>query len=258
MLKGLSGRTAVVTGAAGAIGQAMCARLAEEGANVVAADVAEEPLRAVVSTLPSKALAVRADITSDTDVTTLISAAVDEFGTVDLVVANAGVECEVHPVAEFSPADFDKVFAVNVKGAFLTAAAAVRRMLHQDSRGKILFTASLAAVMGSPGTSVYNASKHAVLGLARCLALEVGGTGIRVNTLCPGVVDSRMMRSLEDGMGAMGGADGPTIKQAFEAQIPLGRYASPAEVAATAAWILSDEVDYLHGETFTVSGGLRP
>lgn len=258
MLKGLSGKTIVITGAGGEIGAAMCRRLAEEGVQVVAADIDAQAVQAVVSNLPGKSLAVRADVTVEDDVAELMRAAAQEFGSVDLVAVNAGIECAVHSVAEFSPPDFDKVFAVNVKGAFHTASAAVRQMLDQDSRGKILFTASVAALMGSPGTAVYNASKHAVLGLARCLAAEVGAAGIRVNTLCPGVVDSRMMRSLEDGMGGMAGTDGTAIKQAFEAQVPLGRYATPAEIAATAAWVLSDEVDYLHGELFTVSGGLAP
>lgn len=258
MLNGLSGKTVVVTGAAGEIGRALCRRMAEEGAQVVASDIDHDAATAVARELPGKSLAIGTDITRADQVEELMRRTVAEFGSVDLVAANAGIECAVHPVAEFSPDDFDSVFAVNAKGAFHTASAAVRQMLNQDSRGKILFTASVAALIGSPGTAVYNASKHAVLGLARCLAAEVGTAGIRVNTLCPGVVDSRMMRSLEDGMGAMAGTDGTTIKQAFEAQVPLGRYSTPAEVAATAAWILSDEVGYLHGEVFTVSGGLAP
>lgn len=258
MLKGLSGKSVVVTGAAGEIGRTLCTRLADEGCSVVVTDVNQEAANAVAAELGGKSIAVGADVTRAEDVDEVMRRAVAEFGSLDLVAANAGIECEVHPVAEFAPDDFDRVFAVNTKGAFHTASAAVRQMLGQHSKGKILFTASVAALIGSPGTAVYNASKHAVLGLARCLATEVGTEGIRVNTLCPGVVDTRMMRSLEDGMGAMAGTDGKTIKAGFETQVPLGRYATPEEIAASAAWILSDEVGYMHGEVVTVSGGLAP
>lgn len=258
MLKGLSGKSVLVTGAAGEIGRALCTRLADEGCSVVVTDVDQRSADAVAAELGGTSIAVGADVTRADDLAAVVERTVAEFGSLDLVAANAGVESEVRPVAEFSLTDFDRVFAVNTKGAFHTAAAAVRQMLSQDSKGKILFTASVAALIGSPGTSVYNASKHAVLGLARCLAAEVGAEGIRVNTLCPGVVDTRMMRSLEGGMGAMAGTDGPAVKQQFETQVPVGRYATPEEIAASAAWILSDEVGYLHGETVTVSGGLAP
>jgi NAD(P)-dependent dehydrogenase (short-subunit alcohol dehydrogenase family) len=171
---------------------------------------------------------------------------------------NAGIESAALPVAEFDVADFRRVFDVNVLGAFLCASAGVRQMNTQATGGRILFTASVSALKGDPGVSVYVASKHAVLGLARCLAKETAVGLIRVNTLCPGLVDTRMMRSLEARMGAMAQLDPHQMKATLEGIVPKGRYATPEEVASISAWILSDEASYCHGEVFTVSGGLAP
>jgi NAD(P)-dependent dehydrogenase (short-subunit alcohol dehydrogenase family) len=258
MLKGLQGKSVVVTGAAGGIGAAVCRRLVDEGALVVGADIDDAKARDVAQSIGGGAVGIGADVTTAEGAEACVAAAVKTFGRLDLFHVNAGVESGVHPVAELDVADFERVFAVNVRGAFLCAQAAMRRFAAQGGNGGILFTASIAALTGSAGTSVYNASKHAVHGLARCLALEAGPLGIRVNTLAPGVVDTRMMRSLEAGLGAMSGIDGPTFKDAMEKGVPLGRYATPDEIAATAAWILSDEVPYMHGEVITVGGGIAP
>lgn len=258
MLKGLAGKTAVVTGAAGEIGAAVCRRLAEEGCTVVAADIDRSAVEDMAGKLGDGVVPVTADVTTPEGATACVDAAVETSGRLDLFHANAGVECRVRSVADLDIADYDRVFDVNVRGAFLCAQAAVRRFTEQGGGGGLLFTASIAALMGTAGTSVYNASKHAVHGLARCLAREVGAQGIRVNTLAPGVVDTRMMRSLEEGLGPLAGVAAADFKTAMEQQVPLGRYATPDEVAATAAWILSDEVPYLHGEVVTVGGGIAP
>jgi NAD(P)-dependent dehydrogenase (short-subunit alcohol dehydrogenase family) len=258
MLAGLSGATAVVTGAAGGIGRAICARLSKEGARVVAADLDQGAVEKLVADLPSEALAVQVDVTDEGSVERLAEAAVSAFGGIDMVQINAGVESAALPVADFDPADYQRVFDVNVLGAFLCARAAVRRMSTQPTGGRILFTASVSALKGDPGVSVYVASKHAMLGIARSLATETAATPIRVNTLCPGLVDTRMMRSLEQRMGAMAQMEASQMKANLEGIVPKGRYATPAEVAATSAWILSEEVPYCHGEIFTVSGGLAP
>jgi NAD(P)-dependent dehydrogenase (short-subunit alcohol dehydrogenase family) len=258
MLKGLAGKTLVVTGAAGEIGAAVCHRMAEEGCAIVAADIDGGAVEDVAGKLGDSVVPVVADVTTPEGAAACVEAAVRTFGRMDLFHANAGVECQVRPVADLDIADYDRVFAVNVRGAFLCAQAAVRRFVQQGGGGGLLFTASIAALMGSAGMSVYNSSKHAVHGLARCLSREVGAQGIRVNTLAPGVVDSRMMRSLEGGLGALSGVDAAGVKAGYEQGVPLGRYATPEEVAATAAWILSDEVPYLHGEIITVGGGIAP
>lgn len=258
MLKGLAGKTVVVTGAAGEIGAAVCRRMAAEGCAVVAADIDGHAVEDVAGKLGDGVVPVAADVTTPEGAAACVDTAVRTFGRMDLFHANAGVECQVRSIAELDIADYDRVFAVNVRGAFLCAHAAVRQFIEQGGGGGLLFTASIAALMGSAGMSVYNSSKHAVHGLARCLSREVGSQGIRVNTLAPGVVDTRMMRSIEGGLGTLSGVDAAGVKAGFEQGVPLGRYASPEEVAATAAWILSDEVPYLHGEMITVGGGIAP
>lgn len=258
MLKGIEGRTAVVTGAAGGIGSATVRRLHDEGANVVAVDIDQSGVEVLAAELGERVLPVRADVTSAEDTQMYFQRAVDTYETVDMFFANAGVESRVVPVAAFDLADFEKVFAVNVRSAFLGSAEAVRRMMGQPDRGKIVFTASIAGLKGDPGVSVYVASKHAVIGLARSLMKEAGPLGIRVNVVAPGPVDTRMMRPLEEGLAALAGMDAAGFQAALSTAIPLARYAEAEEIAATAAWLLSDEVPYMHGEIVTVGGGLYP
>jgi NAD(P)-dependent dehydrogenase (short-subunit alcohol dehydrogenase family) len=258
MLKGIAGRTALVTGAAGGIGAATVRRLHAEGANVVAVDIDQDGVEALEAELGDRVMPVRADVTSAEDTEMYFRRAVDTYETVDMFFANAGVESRVVPVAAFDLADFEKVFAVNVRSAFLGAAAAMRQMMTQADRGKIVFTASIAGLKGDPGVSVYVASKHAVIGLARSLMKEAGPLGIRVNVVAPGPVDTRMMRPLEEGLAALAGTDIARFQSALSKAVPLGRYAEPDEIAATAAWLLSDEVPYMHGEVVTVGGGLYP
>ncbi len=257
MLKGLNGKSIVVTGAGGGIGAATCRRLAEEGARVVAADIDDAGADAVAKEIGGDAVALRADVSTPEGAAACVYAAIDAFGRLDAFHANAGVEGRAHQVADFDLEVYERVFAVNVRGAFLCANAALKQLLAQSDGGGILFTSSLASLMGSPSTAIYNASKHAVHGLVRCLAREVPPS-IRVNSLAPGVVDTRMMRSLEESMGAAGGTDAATLRAGLEAAVPMRRYATADEIAATAAWILSDEVPYCHGETITVGGGLTP
>lgn len=258
MLKGLEGKSIVVTGAGAGIGAATCRRLVSEGARVVAADIDTASAEAIAKELGAGTVGIGADVSTPDGAASCVAAAVDAFGRLDAFHANAGVEGRAHLVADFDLAVYEQVFAVNVRGAFLCAHAALSQLLAQDDGGgSILFTTSLASLMGSPSTAVYNASKHAVHGLVRCLAREVP-PGIRVNALAPGVVDTRMMRSLEESMGAAGGVDAAALKSGLEAAVPMKRYAAADEIAATAAWILSDEVPYVHGETITVGGGLTP
>jgi NAD(P)-dependent dehydrogenase (short-subunit alcohol dehydrogenase family) len=258
VLKGIAGGTAVVTGAAGGIGTQVCRRLLAEGANVVAVDIDEGALGKLAAELTGPLATVAADVTTAEDTERFMDAAVDRFGSVDMFHANAGIEGVVAPVASLDIADVERVFAVNVRSAFLGIGSAVRRMTDQPNRGRILVTASIAGLKGDAGVAPYVASKHAVIGMVRSLTKEIGPLGIRVNVLAPGVVETRMMDSLEVGLGALAGVDGAGIKAALNTAVPLGRYAHPEEIAATAAWLLSDEVPYMHGEVVTVGGGLWP
>ena len=257
MLKGLDGKVAVVTGAAGGIGSATCERLLSEGCHVVAADIDAGRAAELAKRLGNGTVGIGADVTTAQGAASCVSAAVENFGRLDLFHANAGIEGTAHLVVNLDIAVLDQVFAVNVRGAFLCAQAALARFIEQGEGGSLLFTSSLASLMGSPSTAIYNASKHAVLGLVRCLARETP-PGIRVNALAPGVVETRMMRSLEESMGATAGVDAASFKASMEQAVPMRRYATPEEIAAAAAWILSEEVPYLHGETITVGGGLTP
>ena len=255
MLQGLNGKSVLVTGAAGNIGAAAVARFVQEGSKVVASDINAQAVAALAAQYGDQVVAVAGDVSTAAGAAAAVAGA-EAFGGLDLAFINAGVECHSAPIIDFDEADYDRVFAVNVKGAFLTAQAVLRHFAARGTTGNLLFTASIAGLQGSPMTSIYNASKHAVIGAARSLALEVGSQGIRVNILCPGAVDSRMMRSLEGTIGAASGVSAGDIKAGIEAATGLGRYASPTEIASTAAWILSDEVPYCHGEIFTVGGGM--
>jgi len=214
MLKGIAGGTAVVTGAAGGIGAAVCRRLKAEGAHVVAVDLDGDALEKLAVELGDDVLMVSADVTSEEETQRFFGAAVERFGSVDMFHANAGIEGTVGPVSQLSVDMFDRVMRVNVRSVFLGAAAAARQMRDQPERGRILFTSSLAGMMGNAGVAPYVASKHAVLGLLKSFAKEVGPLGIRVNALCPGVVRTRMMDSLEVGLGELAGIDGSALKAA--------------------------------------------
>jgi len=259
MLEGLNGRTAIVTGAAAGIGAATCRRLHREGSNVVGVDRDEDGLNKLAAELGGERLVtLTADVTDESETDRYFATAVDAFGSVDLFHANAGIDPGVVPVADLDVRDFDRVFAVNVRGTFLGARAAVRQMSQQPDRGKIVFTSSISGLKGDAGVAVYAASKHAVNGFAKALAKETGPLGIRVNVVCPGPVRTAMMDRLEAGLGSLAGADAEGVRAALATVIPLGRYGEADEIAATVVWLLSDEVPYMHGEIVTVGGGLYP
>src|SRR5260221_3974711 len=193
----LDGKVAVVTGAAGVIGTATIRLLAERGARVVAVDRREQDLQAAIEDLPAsaQALAVTADVTSEDEVAQYVRAAVDKFGTIDVFYNNAGIEGDVKPITEYSLQSFRRVIDVNVVGVFLGLKHVLRVMLKQN-KGSIINTASIAGLMGSPQVAVYSASKHAVIGLTKSASWECTGTGVRVNCVCPGLIDSRMLSAI--------------------------------------------------------------
>ena len=258
MLEGLAGRTALVTGAAAGIGAATCRRLHREGSNIVAVDRDQTGLKQLAADLGERVVTVVADVTDEEETKGFFDTAVQEFGSVDMFHANAGLDPGVVSVHDLEMGDFDRVFAVNVRGAFLGARAAVRQMTTQSTGGKIVFTSSISGLKGDAGVAVYAASKHAVNGLAKALAKETGQLGIRVNVVCPGPVSTAMMDRLEVGLGTLVGADAEGVRSALATVIPMGRYGEADEIAATVAWLLSDEVPFMHGEIVTVGGGLYP
>lgn len=252
-LGGLQDRVAIVTGAAGGIGSAVARRLSDEGTKVVVVDLDSEAAERIAGSLPAEAIGVAADVSKEADVDGYMKAAIERFGGIDAVHLNAGYPGRLAPFADTEVEDFDKVIAVNVRGVYLGLRAAIRQMVEQARGGSIVVTSSGLGLAGGQMWGPYAASKHAVLGLVRCAALDHARQGIRVNALCPGFVDTQMIRPTET---TVGGGDGASGRHALEAIVPAGRYARPDEMAATVAWLLSDESSYASGGAFTIDGGM--
>jgi NAD(P)-dependent dehydrogenase (short-subunit alcohol dehydrogenase family) len=249
-------RVVVVTGAAGGIGVAACERFASEGARIVAVDMVGADLSAVVGAAEAagaEAIAVEADVTVEEQVIAYVARAEEQFGRVDVLFNNAGIEGPVAGSLDYEAADFDRVMAVNVNGVFYGLKHAVAAML-RGGGGAIVNTASVAGLAGTPGVVAYGASKHAVVGLTRTFAREFAGRNIRTNAICPSPINTRMWDALVDGMG---GDDPDAFRKSREVANPMGRYGEPAEVAAVVAFLASDDASYLTGAILPVDGGAR-
>lgn len=239
---------ALVTGGGGGIGRAIARRLAENGADVAVVDLDEalgrETVRAVEAA-GRRAIHVRADVSSAADVQRSIEMAEQALGPVTAFVNNAGIEGVVAPITDYPDAEFDRLMAVNVKGVFLGLKHMLARM-RARGEGAIVNIASTSAIRGRAGLSGYVASKHAVLGLTRVVALEVAGTAIRVNAVLPGPVQTRMIESLDRQARAVQGG----IERATKAP-----YGSPDDIAGVVAFLLSDEARHVNGAAWTVDAG---
>ena len=254
MERRFEGKVAVITGAAGGIGRAAAERFAQEGANVVAIDLAGSALEDAVNLVEAagaSAIAVPADVSRSGDVERYVKAAKDRFGGIDVFFNNAGIEGWVGPTTQYPEDIFDRVIAVNLKGVFLGIKYVVPAMLERGG-GAIVNTASVAGLSGTPSIFAYGASKHAVVGMTKSAALEFGPRGIRTNAICPSPIETRMMRALERGINP----DEPeSVHQQMAAGNPMGRYGEPAEVAAFVAFLCSNEASYLNGGIFPIDGG---
>jgi len=249
-----SGKVALVTGGGNGIGRAACIAFAKQGAKVVAVDrdgAAAEATAGIIRQNGGDAVAVTADVTKSADVKAYVKAAIDKYGRVDCFFNNAGIEGKVSPIVDYDEAVFDAVLGVNVKGVFLGLKHVLPEMIRQGG-GAIVNTASVAGLVGTPGMPAYVASKHAVIGLTKTAAGEVARQGIRVNAVCPGPVDTRMIHSLE---AQLSPGDPASVNQRYQASLPTGRYSTPEEIASMVLFLCSDLASNTTGGQFVVDGG---
>jgi 3alpha(or 20beta)-hydroxysteroid dehydrogenase len=249
-----AGKVVVVTGAAGGIGRAATVRFGQEGARVVAVDLHREALdetMAQVSAAGGEAAALMADVSLAGDWARVADEATTRFGGVDCFFNNAGIEGAITPLEEYPEAVFDRVLAVNVKGVWL-GIRALAPLMRARGGGAIVNTASIAGLTGAATLVAYSASKHAVIGITKSAAKGLAGDGIRVNAVCPGYIETRMIEALEE---AANPADPEAARRANSALVPLRRYGKPEEIAAFVAFLCSDDASYITGGAFTIDGG---
>lgn len=245
-------KVVLITGGTGGIGQATAKLFLDEGAKVAIVGTNDEKLAKAKEEL-GDILTIKADVRNEEDVKNYVDKTVEKYGRIDVFFNNAGIEGKVRPIIEQTVEDFRKVIDINVTGVFLGLKYVIPVMQKQKS-GSIINTSSVAGLMGSPGVSPYVASKHAVIGITKTAALEVAKDNIRVNSVHPSPVETRMMRSLEEGFNP---EDAAAVKKAQEAAIPLGRYGEPEEVGKLVLFLGSDDSSFITGSQYLIDGGLR-
>ncbi|CAM2161003.1 SDR family oxidoreductase [Paraburkholderia tropica] len=247
----LTGKTAVVTGAGSGFGEGIAKTYAREGAHVVVNDLNAEAAQRVASEIAhagGQAIAVQGDITREADWHALRDAAIGRFGSVEIVVNNAGTTHRNKPVMEVSEAEFDRVFAVNVKGLYWSVRAFVPHFRERGG-GAFVNIASTAGIRPRPGLVWYNGSKGAMIVASKALAAELGPDRIRVNCVNPVIGDTGLTAEF------MGVPDTPENRARFVATIPLGRFSTPQDVANACLYLASDEAAFITGACLEVDGG---
>ena len=245
----LDDKVVVITGGAGGIGKAAGKRFVAEGARVLLVDLDEAAVAEVGGNQISYCVA---DVTNSDDNARMFQVATERYGGVDTFLANAGIEGDVQSIVDYDEARFEQVMNVNIKGVFLGLKHGIPE-LSKRGGGSIVITSSVAGIQGSPGVAPYVTSKHAVIGLMRSAARECAPMNIRVNTVNPSPVETRMMRSLEEGM-APGAGD--QAKQGIMSNIPLQRYAEPEDIANIMLFLASDESSWVTGSVQMADGGM--
>ncbi|MCR9149310.1 MAG: SDR family oxidoreductase [Rhodobacteraceae bacterium] len=241
----LEGKRAIVTGAGSGFGAGIAREFAAQGARVMVADINEDAARAVAAELDG--VAQRVDVADGASVQAMAEAAQAAFGRVDILVNNAGITHLPAPMEEIDEAEFDRVFAVNCKSVYLTARALVPEMKAQGA-GAILNVASTAGLSPRPRLNWYNASKGWMITATKAMAVELAPAGVRVNAICPVAGETPLLKSFM-------GEDTPEIRAKFLATIPLGRFSTPADMGAAAAFLCSDAAGMITGVALEVDGG---
>ncbi len=256
-MPGLRGKGVLVTGGTSGIGQAIAVKFAEYGANVAInylrdpgeAAETEQQVRACVSTVRQRGVRdvlVQGDVSQEADVVRMVDRAVSELGGIDVLINNAGIQISRHS-DELSSAEFDKVLAVNVRGAFLCAREAIRHFLTAEKPGVIINVSSVHQLIPKPDYLGYSVSKGGMQNLTRTLALEYAGRGIRVNGIGPGATVTPINRAW---------IDDPVKREMVESHIPMARAGTADEMGAVACFLASDHAGYITGQTIFVDGGL--
>jgi NAD(P)-dependent dehydrogenase (short-subunit alcohol dehydrogenase family) len=247
--KEFAGKVAFVTGAGSGIGRATAVAFAAAGAAVVVADVSEQGNREtgrLIEDQGARVLAVRCDVTSGHDVKMALDHAVSAFGRLDIAFNNAGVEQPVGPAAEVSEEEWDRIVDINLRGVFLCMKNQIPLMLEQGG-GAIVNTSSGAGVTAVKGQAAYTAAKHGVVGLTKAAALDYASANLRINAVCPGIIDTAMMQRFT--------GDSARGRERVIGQEPVGRMGTPEEIASAVLWLCSDAAAFVVGHALVIDGG---
>ena len=248
-MKDLQDKVAIVTGASSGIGRAAVRLFADAGAVVIAADVHDREGQQLADELAQKDCTctfVHADVSKESDVEAMVHLALSQYGRLDVLFNNAGIEGDQAPTAQATTDNWERVIAINLKGVFLGMKHGIQAML-RNGGGSIVNNASVAGLVGFPGLPAYSASKGGVIQLTRTAALEYATQGVRVNCLCPGVIDTPMVERFTH--------EDPELLARLTQLEPLGRLGRPQEVAELALFLASDRSSFLTGAIIPVDGG---
>ena len=247
------GKVALVTGGSAGIGRATAVKFAEEGARVVISDTNAEGGAETVEIIKGtggEAIFFKADVSKTGDIAAMIAHAIANYGRIDCACNNAGIEGRIAPMLDQTDDDFDRVIAVNLRSVFLCMRAEIPEML-KTGGGAIVNLASIAGLIGFAGLSPYVASKHGVNGLTKNAALEYSKLGVRVNSICPGGIDTRMLDSLAE---QSTGGD-MTSAELMDPLHPIGRIGTAQEVAELIVWLCSPKASFITGANIPIDGG---